>query len=640
MALHARPRIGRGQSIEVSQLEVLALMNQFLTVGWSYTHVLRRRTGMPYPFTIVEGANGYLGVNALTEVHWRALCAFIGHEELLDDPRFQLRHERAANGAAVHAVLEAWAKDKPVEETFLAAESWRLPFGMVPPLSTIPELAQHKHRSFFADVEHPDAGRLTYPRPPWALRTPPVRSAPRLGADTAEIVRALDIAERAERVPSQSSPPGAAPVQAAHEELGDAKRRSSGDRDSAGSAARSGPLTDVRIVDLTMWWAGPLTTAWFAQMGADVIKVESIQRPDGWRMVVPGPAPERSHVYNGINLNKRGITLDLGQPEGRELLLRLVADADVLVENYSPRVLGNFGLTDEVLFERNARLLVLSMPAFGADGPWGDFVGFAPNIEQLSGLPNFVGYEGGPPALGGTALADPVAGLGGTFTLLAALREREQTGRGKHIDLSQLEVVTSFLGAGILEARATGREASRHGSADPTAAPHGVYPCQGDDHWIAIACLDDDQFRRLAKSMGAPGLIANPTFATLSARLANREALDAIVAAWTVGYDSIRLAQLLQSEGVPAGQVANPEQLLNDAHLQSRGFFVELDRAVVGRHAYPGLPFRFSATPGAIVAPAPTLGQHNVEVLEGVLGVTSEEMRALEDQRVIGERPL
>jgi crotonobetainyl-CoA:carnitine CoA-transferase CaiB-like acyl-CoA transferase len=402
-----------------------------------------------------------------------------------------------------------------------------------------------------------------------------------------------------------------------------------------------GPLAGITVVDLSMWWAGPLTTELFALMGASVIKVEAIQRPDGWRMGIPGPEPqERAHVFNAVNLNKRGITLDLSQPEGRELLRRLVERADALVENYSPRVLANFGLTDDVLFDWRPGLVVLSMPAFGSDGPWGDFVGFAPNIEQLSGLPNFVGYEGGPPVLAGTALADPVAGLAGAFTLLAALHERDRTGQGQHVDLSQLEVLTSLLAAGILETAATSAEPVRRGNAHPAAAPHGVYPCLGDDSWVAIACMDDSDFRCLVAAMMRADLGTDSRFITMDARLRNREELDGIIAAWTRGEDAADVAELLQAVDVAAGQVVDPRQLHDDPHLWERGFFVELDREAVGRHAYPGLPFRFSETPGAVRSPAPTLGQHNREVLGSMLGLSDEDLAALAARQVIGDRPL
>lgn len=404
-----------------------------------------------------------------------------------------------------------------------------------------------------------------------------------------------------------------------------------------------GPLSNVKIVDLSMWWSGPLTTQLFALMGAEVIKVESIQRIDGWRLAVRMMADaghESAHIFNGVNLNKRGITLDLSNEEGRKLLRRLVERADALVENYSPRVMGNLGLTDEVLREWNPNLVILSMPAFGLTGPWRDYVGFAPTIEQLSGLPELTGEQDGPPVLSGHSVADPTAGLTGCLALLAALRRAKATGRGCHVDLSQLEALTFLLGPALLAEQLTGSPPPRYGNSHPSAAPHGVYPCKGDEQWVVLSIRTDSEWASLCSAIGRTDLVSDARFSDGISRWRNRQLLDEAISEWTAERTNIEAAEALQQAGVPAGPVYWPSQLMADTHLRERGYLVELDRDVVGRHPYPGVPFRFSRTPGRVVSPAPTLGQHNQDILQGLLGLSQEEIEALRKAQVIGEQPL
>ncbi len=382
-----------------------------------------------------------------------------------------------------------------------------------------------------------------------------------------------------------------------------------------------------------MFWSGPLAADLCAQYGADVVKVESVQRVDGWRGLAGAAGIESSNLFNGVNLNKSGITLDLTSARGQELLRPLVEAADVLIENFSPRVMGNFGLTDDVLLAWNPDLVILSMPAFGLTGPWGGFVGFAPTIEQLSGLPELTGYPDGPPALSGNSLADPCAGLAGCFALLATLHAGR---RGAHIDLSQLEALTSLLAPDLLHQQLTGAALPRHGSCGIGVAPQGIYPAAGNDRWIVLGARTDAEWAALA-TVAARGWDRDERFATASARLANATDLDAAIAAWTVEHDHATLAARLQAAGVPAAPVLTPAHLDDDGHLLARGSRVELSRAHVPDVRYTALPFKFSATPGVVHRPGPTLGQDNDAVLGGRLGLTADELATLRADRVIGE---
>lgn len=406
---------------------------------------------------------------------------------------------------------------------------------------------------------------------------------------------------------------------------------------------RFGPLDGITVVDLSMWWSGPLTTQLFALMGARVIKVESVQRVDGWRLAARMSADvglEGAPNFNGVNVNKLGITLDLGQDSGRQILRDLVVGADAVVENYSPRVMGNLGLSDDVLWAWKSDLVILSMPAFGLVGPWRDYVGFAPTIEQMSGLPELVGYPGGPPSLSGNSMADPIAGYSGALALLAALHDRSRTGEGQHVDLSQLESLTSLLGHAIIGSQLSGQAPPRVGNALLSDAPRGCYPCRAPDSWVVVSVRSDDEFRRLCGVLGREPLSTDIRFATATARVARREELDGIVSGWTTQFEPLEAATSLQSAGVTAGPVLGPAGLLEDPHLTDRGYWCELDREVVGRHPHPGVPFHFSRTPGRAYRAAPTLGRDNRKVLGELLGMDEQSLLSLEADQIIGTVPL
>lgn len=387
-----------------------------------------------------------------------------------------------------------------------------------------------------------------------------------------------------------------------------------------------------------MYWSGPLAADLLAQYGAEVIKVESVQRVDGWRGMASDPGIERSNLFNSVNLNKLGITLDLTSDAGRELLKPLVQRADVLVENFSPRVMGNFGLTDDVLHRWQPDLIVLSMPAFGQTGPWRDFVGFAPTIEQLSGLPELTGYRDGPPMLTGNSVADPCAGLFGAFAVLAVLRHRRSTPGGAHIDFSQLEAMTSLLGPELIAAQLGAPPPERMGNSSPGAAPSGCYPAAGSDNWIVITAATAAAWAGL-NAVACRGWGDDHRFDSPDARLRHAGELDEELSAWTALHDAATLADDLQSHSVAAAPVCTPKTLYLDEHLAARSSTQEIDRAYVGPARYPVLPFKFSRSPGRVDRAGPTLGQDNDPVLGGLLGLSGADLSAMRASRVIGESP-
>jgi crotonobetainyl-CoA:carnitine CoA-transferase CaiB-like acyl-CoA transferase len=433
------------------------------------------------------------------------------------------------------------------------------------------------------------------------------------------------------------------------------------------------PLEGIRVLDLSMWQAGPTVTMVMGDMGAEIVKIEALQRLDGWRGgagLTENRAYERAPNWNGLNRNKLGLTLDLKHPAGAALFKRLVTVADVVVENYTPRVMHDFGLAYDVLQELNPGLVMISLSGFGATGPWRDFSAFAFPTEEMAGYSQLTGYEGGgPPMLAGHPITDAMAGMMGTFSVLVALEHRRRGGRGQYLDLSQVEALTGLIGEAVVDYSMNGRTLPRIGNRHPWMAPHGVYPTRNaerartnaehppvgepggvpraathaphpDDAWVAIAVGTDAQWRALCEAMGRADLADDPRFATLPPRRHNQDELDGYIEEWTRGRSHYEVMHALQQAGIAAGPVLTPAQILSDPHLEARGFFEVLDRAEVGGHPYPGPAFKLSKTPGRLRRPAPLLGEHNDYVLRELLGMPDDELRALASEDVIGTAPL
>ncbi len=403
------------------------------------------------------------------------------------------------------------------------------------------------------------------------------------------------------------------------------------------------PLHGIRALDLTTWWAGPFNALVLATLGAEVIKIEAIQRLDNWRATLADRSVERfwetSPLFNSAQRNKYGMTINLAEPRGVALFKRLVERSDIVCENYSPRVMPQLGLAWEVLREVNPRLIMISQTGFGLHGPWRDYVSFAQVAESLAGLAHLTGREDGPPTFAGQMLGDTLSALHGALAVLLALDESERTGRGQHIDLAQLETVIPATVQAQLDFQMNGRVWKRAGNRHHRMAPHGCYPARGEDRWVVIAIDGDAEWTRLAEVMGHPAWTADPRFASATDRLANARELDDLVGEWTRNHDRDELARRLQRSGLKAGPVLNPADLLQDRHLKARGFFQMIDREPIGRQPYPGLGVRFSKTPLRDRMPAPTLGQHNEEILRRVLGLPDAEIEQLERARIIGKIP-
>lgn len=414
------------------------------------------------------------------------------------------------------------------------------------------------------------------------------------------------------------------------------------------------PLKGIRVVDLSMWFAGPMCTRLIGDMGAEIIKIESLRHIDPWR----GPVnleqvrqqfPDRpvsnrpydcSPGFNLQNRNKYGITLDLGTAEGKEILKNLVKISDVLVENYSPRVMPQLGLDYPALKEVNSRLIMMSLPALGRTGPDKDYLAFGQTMDCMSGMAYLTGYLGEEPMLqSGLSYGDPLSGMNAAFAVISALNYRLRTGKGMHIDLSQVEGLIAFNADSVMDCTMNGRVRERIGNRDRSMAPHGCYRCRGEDQWVVIAIASDEVWKRFCRAIGEPDWTKDERFADLLGRFEHQDELDTLIETWTMQYDHYEAMHVLQAAGVPAGPVLDAKELLEEPHFNARGIYEKVPHREAGIHPYIAPFALFSKMPIHIRMPAPCLGEHNEYVFGKILGMSREEITGLEKLGIIGSVP-
>jgi crotonobetainyl-CoA:carnitine CoA-transferase CaiB-like acyl-CoA transferase len=414
------------------------------------------------------------------------------------------------------------------------------------------------------------------------------------------------------------------------------------------------PLDHIRVFDATQIWAGPHMTRLFAGLGADIIKVESIQRTDMTRGRPnpppgfgnypnrdPGPDPwNRSGAYNAVNVNKRSVTLNFKDPRGAELARRLAAHCDVFVENYRYGVMDRLGLGYDEIRKVRDDIIYVTMPPFGRSGPERDYAAYGINQEHISGQGSMTGYDDGIPVKSGINQCDPITGIHAAGAVLAALVARERTGRGTLIEVSHLEANVAFVAPAILDYQMNGRDPEKRGNRHPWAAPHQAYRCAGEDNWVTIAVFSDDEFRGLCSAIGTPELVDDPRFSTVGARKQHELELDPVITAWTAGRSHRETMELLQRHGVRAGAVLSSKDLMEDPHYAARGFFQPVALGDSGVFRMTGMPMQLKRTALPAMEPAPALGRDNRDVLCGLLGIPESELADLETCAIIGTRPV
>ena len=418
------------------------------------------------------------------------------------------------------------------------------------------------------------------------------------------------------------------------------------------------PLAGVRVLSQAIVWAGPTGTLMLSDLGAEVIEIESIQHftptRGNMRHVPPDQADgpmgasfagrdisegfwNRRNSFNYASRGHKSITLDLRSEAGRELFLDLARVSDAYIENNAAGVVDRLFGGWESLTAVNPRLVMASFPGFGLSGPYSHFKGYGATMEAVAGHTMQRGYRGEPPSeVSATFHGDPNAGAHAAFAVIAALIARERTGRGQLIEISQAEAVAHHVSYGFMDYSLNRRVEEPRGNRDPSMAPCGVFPARGDDAWIAVAVPTDAAFAALAAVIGLPGLADDPRFATVVARKRNEDALEALVAGATAERTPAEWMERLQAADVPAAIVYHQPDMFDDPQLLARGFFAEIGHPVIGPYLYPGAMARFERGPPDLETPAPTLGEHNAEILQGLLGVSDEHYQRLIDDEVIG----
>jgi crotonobetainyl-CoA:carnitine CoA-transferase CaiB-like acyl-CoA transferase len=382
-----------------------------------------------------------------------------------------------------------------------------------------------------------------------------------------------------------------------------------------------GILNGIRVLDFSWMLAGPYATRLFADFGAEVIKIQSKRTAND---AESNPTP----YFNAWNRNKRSITLDLGHPEAREIALKLTAISDIVIENFSPRVMSNWGLNYERLREIRPNLIMVSLSAMGQTGPWKNFVALGPTIQALSGLTYLTSFNEDSPMGLGFAYADVVAGLYAALAVLAALEYRDKNDKGQYIDLSEYEALCTTMGPAFLEAAIHPVAMLPKGNRPDyiLAAPYGCYKCTGEDRWCVIAVHTEEEWHGLCKAMGSPDWTKEKRFSTPSRRKILSEELDELLGRWTIQYPAEELEALLQKNGVPAGVVQNARDLAIDPQLIARRFFVNLEHPVLGKTITDASPIRFEQDPTSDWKAAPLLGEGNRYVYMELLGFTENEL--------------
>ncbi len=402
---------------------------------------------------------------------------------------------------------------------------------------------------------------------------------------------------------------------------------------------RQGPLKGVRLTEFTSAWAGPYATCLLGFLGAEIIKVESRKRLDHSRSLSFSTGkefkgPDESEVFDNLNLNKRSITLNLKKPEAVEIAKKLAKISDVVMENMRPGVMPRLGLGYEALRAEREDLIYLSSSACGQKGPQREYVGYAPTFAALGGVSYITGYEDWPPSnfMGAIDLRSATTAA---LAILAALCQRQRTGRGQYIDMASQETISVLIGDVLMDYIMNKRVQTRKGNRDHLMAPHNCYRCKGEDRWISIAVATDEEWRGLCEAMSRPDLIHDERFAGIHDRYKNQEALDPLISEWTRDKDYYEVMEVLQKKGVAAAPSLSSEGLFKDPHLGERNIYRQVEHPVIGEDWVLSPPWRLSATPGGIERHSPLLGEHNGYVLGELLGMSPEEIHRLEQDEVV-----
>ncbi len=612
-AVRRAQETGRGEHIDFSLQEASAIAtNCYIDLMWGMLGrppVAGMLPNIETP-SIEPTQDGFVGFTTYSSQQMSDFLLMIERPDLRESEEFHQPAQRLARLEEWESAVHAYTRERTSAEIIELAQLLRIPVAPVCDGRSVLEQEQLVARGAF--TKDP-SGEFTRPVPPYRIDgegPPPGRPSPALGEHTG-------------RVEARTRP-----------------------RSAANDGAVGLPLAGLRVIDATNWWAGPMATHVLAALGADVIHVESVQRMDGGRAVGGMFAAQHeawwecSFIYQSANTNKRGLTLDLGSHEGMALFDELVRGADVLVENFSPRVMDAFGVTWEKVHGLNPRCLYVRMPAFGLDGPWREHVGFAATMEQMAGLSWLTGHVEDQPRIQ-RGPCDPLAGMHAAFATLVALAERDADGRGRFVECSMLEAALNIAAEPVIEYTAHGALMQRGGNRSAGTAPQGLFRCRGHSdetpRLLALSVASEAQWEALVAWLGEPAW-ARTIGADLAARKQAEDTIEAELRNAFAERDREACLAELAAAGVPVGAVVDPRALGPHPQLVARGFHEEVEHALSGRLDVMGMPFRFASVERWLQRAAPTLGQHNAEIL-AELGSDAERIAALEAEQVIGTWP-
>ena len=627
-ACRAARATGLGDHLDVSVQETVAFLLGRHFTSFEYAGRIDHRSDRSIyePMGFYPCRDGEAFIICPEQAQWERMAELIGEAEWASSELFGSRDDRGAHAPEIRERVSAWTRRRSTEEVFHALQEVRVGAA---PVFDYPRLGAQEHlraRDFFVPVDHPGAGRIELPGPPYRLRRGwwrIARPAPALGEAQGLVDRLLSRPGPETRRTSDVSPAG---------------------------EPDAGPLAGVRVLDLSWVWAGPHCTTILGALGAEVLKVESSKRLDLTRRAsvhareLP-PGPNRNGYFNHLGQHKKSVGIDLSKPEGRALVRRLATRCDVFVANFGTGVLERMGLGPDELLALNPKITVALISAFGQDGPLRLYTGYGPLISPLSGLSAQTGYaEDGRPRDVNMAYGDPNGGVHAavvvTASLLARDLHREDGGEdggegGQVIDVSMWEAMICTAFEGWMNHALGGEPYRPAGNRDPEAAPCNVYRCRGEDEWIALSAGEQAEWESLCGAIGRPELATEPRFSNAAGRKAHEDDLDRIVGAWCRDRDRWAAAEALQAAGVPAFPSVSSADLRADPHLAAREAFHGFEHPEVGVRAHFRVPWRWSRRPNGTGRRAPCLGEHTGEVLREVLGLEADEIADLHDREVV-----
>ncbi len=644
-AVMSAKKTGQGSCVDVSKFEAIA--TSFVT----YHHIMsafdpsgERTAGRSIEIPSIEPtSDGWVGFCTITGQQYQDFCVLIGDKEMAEDERFLNFDQRMENKDEAWQRISAYTSKHTTDEVLEQASLLRIPVSPISNGESVLSVPHFLERNIY--VKNP-AG-FSQPRIPFLFEKGKMR----------DFEPAPELAEMGELggLGEAEGEKGKLEEKADNKKNGgNEKKRKKGSESREGQAGQSGVakvLEGIRVCDLSAFWAGPLVGSILAAFGADVIKVESHKRPDGMRFAGSMSQEtmwEWGPVFHGANTGKRELTLDVLSDEGRVLLEKLVAVSDVVLENYSPRVMENWGLTWETVKKLNPRAIMVRMPAFGLTGPWRDRTGFAMTIEQASGLAFRTGDPDGRPMVP-RGVCDPMGSMHAAYALLLALKDREETGKPQLVEVPLVEVGLNAAAEQVVEWSANKNLLQRMGNRSMEAAPQGVYPCleegqeeKGQDSWVCISMDKDELWENLVNLITPKDdahKLKDKSLKNLPARIKAHDQIDVAITAWSKTLTADEAVGALTDLGIPAAPVIPGAASLDHPQHLARRFHQRMNHPVAGEVPYISHPFQVDGEFLDLKRPAPTLGQHSAEILQEVLGLTAEETAAMEEKGIIGTVP-